>query len=438
MEKKQRINKISDISDRSDRTVRRETASVKNRKRSVSHGKKKRRQKQNRAGRLIQCGLILALFLVLFYVVRNFGEANKFNNKGIEAYEQADYETAASYFAQAIARDGNNSEYYMNQGMAQSELKMYDAAMTSFEQAAEHTRKSSDLQLINRAKGISLMYQGKYSDALEAFDLALDDAKSKLTGTEIDILYYKAETQDKAEMYVEAALTYTQIVDATKSADAYMLRGMEYMKVGDSSSAESDLRTAIKKDKKNYDIYLSLYQALKAQNKTKDAELVLQEALELGGNKGTALVSQGEIYMELGDFTSSEEKLQKALKKGEVSANLGLGKLYMAKPEPDYVTASQYFETYLAEVTTNAEAYNEYGLCLMAMENYEKAEEILAKGTALNDRFTDREISKNLIVAAENAGHWENTLEYINVYLQKYSDDTEAVKEKDFILTRIR
>ena len=89
MEKKQRINKISDISDRSDRTVRRETASVKNRKRSVSHGKKKRRQKQNRAGRLIQCGLILALFLVLFYVVRNFGEANKFNNKGIEAYEQA-------------------------------------------------------------------------------------------------------------------------------------------------------------------------------------------------------------------------------------------------------------------------------------------------------------------------------------------------------------
>ena len=74
----------------------------------------------------------------------------------------------------------------------------------------------------------------------------------------------------------------------------------------------------------------------------------------------------------------------------------------------------------------------------MAMENYEKAEEILAKGTALNDRFTDREISKNLIVAAENAGHWENALEYINVYLQKYSDDTEAVKEKDFILTRIR
>ena len=74
----------------------------------------------------------------------------------------------------------------------------------------------------------------------------------------------------------------------------------------------------------------------------------------------------------------------------------------------------------------------------MEMENYEKAEEIFTKGVALNDRLTDRTISKNQITAAEHAGHWENALEYINAYLQKYSDDTTAIKEKEFILTRIR
>lgn len=80
-------------------------------------------------------------------------------------------------------------------------------------------------------------------------------------------------------------MTYTQLVDAEKSADAYMLRGMEYVKVGDGTSAEADLRTAIKKDKKNYEIYLALYEALVSQNKTEDAKAVLNEALELAATR---------------------------------------------------------------------------------------------------------------------------------------------------------
>ena len=106
-----------------------------------------------------------------------------------------------------------------------------------------------------------MLYQGNYDEALEAFDKALDGKESRFSGTEIDILYYKAETQDKAGRYVDAVMTYSQIVDAENSADAYMLRGMEYVKVGDGTSAETDLRTAIKKDKKNYEIYLALYEA---------------------------------------------------------------------------------------------------------------------------------------------------------------------------------
>ena len=72
------------------------------------------------------------------------------------------------------------------------------------------------------------------------------------------------------------------------------------------------------------------------------------------------------------------------------------------------------------------------------MEEYEKAEEAFTKGVALNDRLMDRSISKNQISAAEHAGHWANALEYIEVYLQKYSDDETAIKEKEFIQTRIR
>lgn len=116
-----------------------------------------------------------------------------------------------------------------------------------------------------------------------------------------------------------------------------------------------------------------------AQNKTEDAKAVLNEALELGGSRGKDLVNQGNIYLKLGDLTAAEEKIQKALDKGEISANLSMAELNMAKTPGDYALACQYFETYLASVTGDAEAYNSYGLCLMEMEDYDKAETILPR-----------------------------------------------------------
>lgn len=400
--------------------------------------KHKKRQRKNRFIKFIPWILVIIIACIVVGFIANFSEAKKMNNKGLEAYEAADYETANTYFAKAIERDSLNGTYYMNRGMALSELKMYDDAMTSFERASELLRGDEDIQLLYRSKGISLVYQGNYSEAITSFDAALAGKEKRFTNTEIDILYYKAEAQDKAEKYVDAAMTYTTLVEEEGSADAYMLRGMEYIKVGDYSSAESDLRMAIKKDKKNYDIYMALYQALSSQGKMEEAKEVLQEALKLGGNKGTALVSQGEIYLKLGDFESAEAKFTKALDKKEITANLGMAELYMEKTEPDYASAVQYFETYIASVTDDADAYNKYGLCLIAMENYDKAEEIFTKGVALNDRLMTRTLSKNQIVAAEKAGHWEHALEYVDIYLQKYSDDADAMKEKEFIETRVR
>ncbi len=400
--------------------------------------KKTKRRKGRVLGRGLQIALVVLLACVLFYVIRNFGEGNKYNNKGMEAYNRADYETANACFEKAVQYDEKNGEYHMNHGMAQSELKLYDEAMASFNTALELMRRDKDIQQVYRAMGISLMYQGKYDEALESFNKALDGKESRFSDTEIDILYYKAETEDKAGKYVEAVMTYTKIVEQEKSADAYMLRGMSYVKVGDSTSAEADLRIAIKKDKKNYEIYMALYEALINQNKTEDGKTVLEEALKLGGSKGSDLVNQGNIYLELGDYTSAEDKFKKALDKGEVSAHLGYAELYMTEEKTNYPEAEAHFEAYLAQVADNAEAYNKYGSCLMAQEKYAKAEEIFTRGVALNNRLLDRTISKNQISAAEHAGNWAKALEYIDVYLQKYSDDAEAVREREFIQTRIR
>ena len=74
----------------------------------------------------------------------------------------------------------------------------------------------------------------------------------------------------------------------------------------------------------------------------------------------------------------------------------------------------------------------------MAVDDYEKAQQIFTAGVALNNRQLDQILSKNQIAAAERAGDWSSALEYINIYLTKYADDAEAVREKTFIQTRIR
>ena len=435
--KRRKIDEKEQLKARTNRSVDSKAQAV-NRKKKGKRRKKKQRWNVKLIARILQILLVVGLAGGLIYVITNYSEANKLNSKGLEAYNSADYEAANAYFKKAIEKDGSNYEYHMNLGMALSGLKMYNDAMPSFDRALELAKSDAQLQLVQRSKGISLLYQGSYDASVEAFDAALNGKEGRYSELEMDVLYYKAETLDKAGRYVDAVIVYTEIVDEENSADAYMLRGMEYVKVGDFPSAESDLRTAIKKDKKNYEIYLALYQALVSQNKFTDATAVLEEALKLGGNKSDALVYQGEILMKLGDFTMAEEKLQKALDKGSDRANLFLGQLYMEKPEADPTAAVGYFEAYIASVTDDANGYNMYGLCLMEMGEYERAEEVLTLGVALGDRLMDRSISKNQITAAEHAGHWENALDYIEVYLQKYSDDAAAIKEKEFIQTRIR
>lgn len=400
-----------------------------------SRKQKARRRRRRTIGHILQAVLVVALIVVLFFVIRNFGDANKLNNKGLQAYEAGNYEEAIDYFDQALSHDGGNVDYHINKAMAQLELKLYDDVSATLDEA-EARAGDGEEQLVDRARGILFLSRGNYQEAIDAFDRALDGKESRFSSRQIDILYYKAEAQDRAGLYVDAVMTYGQIIDSKASADAYMLRGLEYVKVGDSTSAENDLREAIKRDKKNYDIYFALSWALNDQGRTEEGTEVLKEALELGGNSGEALTHQGNIYVALGDYESAKERFDKALGKKNAEANLGLANMYAAQEQ--YDEALPYYEAYVGEVTDNASAYNAYGTCLMAVDDYEKAQQVFTAGVALNNRQLDQILSKNQIAAAERAGDWSSALEYINIYLTKYADDAEAVREKTFIQTRIR
>ena len=138
-----------------------------------------------------------------------------------------------------------------------------------------------------------------------------------------------AETQDKNGDAVGSVLTYTKIIDQTGDADAYMLRGMAYQTVGDNTSAEKDLYQALEMNRKNYKVYLSLYDVLSAQGKEDEAAAVLEEAIGLSASSGEDYSNQGLIYMYMGNYEQADASFNTALEKDYVQANFGKAQNFM-------------------------------------------------------------------------------------------------------------
>ncbi|MFR0986749.1 MAG: hypothetical protein ACLSFZ_09700 [Frisingicoccus sp.] len=129
--------------------------------------------------------------------------------------------------------------------------------------------------------------------------------------------------------------------------------------------------------------------------------------MELGGSKAKG--KSGNIYLKLGDLTTAEEKLQKALDKGGFSQSWSGGTQHTETPA-DYTLACQYYET----------IWRSYGQCrpIMTMDWYDngrlcESRSHLYSGRALNNRLLDRMISKirfpRLSGQVTGKKHW-NTL----------------------------
>ena len=83
-------------------------------------------------------------------------------------------------------------------------------------------------QLEHRQKGITLMENGNYEEALESFQNALDLSLGEVGETEMDICFYKAEALYRLGDVQGTIDTYSAIIDYNQNAKAYFLRGNLY------------------------------------------------------------------------------------------------------------------------------------------------------------------------------------------------------------------
>lgn len=289
-------------------------------------------------------------------------------------------------------------------------------------------------QLEFRQKGITLMENGDYEEALKEFQNALDLSLGEVGETEMDICFYKAEALYRLGDLQGAMDIYTAIINFNEDAKAYFLRGNLYYSQNDEENALKDYAAAIEQEDKDYDLYIGVYEALSAHGKDKEAQEYLNQALEISGTKAYDKMQKGRINFLLGEQKTAISLLEEAIKGKEVTAYYYLAEIYslMGDTENSEKTMASYIESGAAD------SYNLFNIANDQIEkgNYDMAIECLNLALNLEKVPNKQMLMKTLIIAHEQNLDFEKAKEVMLEYIEKYPDDEEAKRELTFLETR--
>lgn len=290
-------------------------------------------------------------------------------------------------------------------------------------------------QLEVRLKGITLMENGKYEEALEEFQKALDLSLGEVSEEEIDICFYKAQAQYMLGDIEGAMATYTAIINYNENAKAYFLRGNLYYSLGEEEKAQKDYASAIEKDKKNYELYIGVYEALSAHAKEKEAQDYLNQALEIKGNSAYDKMQKGRINFLLGENQTALSLLEEAAKGKEKQAFYYLAEIYSLMG--DEASAESNMNSYMESGI--ADSYSLYTIANdeLAKGNYDMVIECLTKALELERVPNKQIIMKTLVIAYEQKSDFASAYEWMTEYVKAYPEDEEAKRELTFLETRI-
>lgn len=300
------------------------------------------------------------------------------------------------------------------------------------------SNESEEKQEAYRQYGITCLQDGKYEEAVDYFQKALDQSVGRVSDMEIDICFYKAEALYRGGDTEGALEVYTSIINYNKEAEAYYLRGSLYYSIGTEDEKElgaKDFEEALKQAPEDYELYIGIYETLSGIESEKDrAEGYLQSALEIEGDEAEDHMQKGRIYYLLGDYDQAKTLLEKAVGEKEAEANYYLTEIYEALGDKD--AADQAFQTYLESGLADSNGLYAIGTSLMKAGEYTRA--ISCFDTALGmDNVPNRQaIEKSRIIACENTGDFAAAKKYLEAYGKAYPDDDSMENERIFLETR--
>ena len=317
------------------------------------------------------------------------------------------------------------------EGMQLIQSLDYQGALTAFDEAEE---LEENARLIARGRGIACMGLTDYRQAVEYFQDALAGSNGWIEPIDFDLNYYLAAAYTKNGQQAEAEEAYDAILALRpEEKDAYFLRGCVRLALSDYEGAKSDFDQVISMDAKNYDRLIEIYEVLDHYDYRAVGQEYLQNAISNGSGSMNAYDS-GRIYFYLGEYQKAYIALEEAKEKGGAKSYLYLGKAYEATG--DYNYASSVYNSYISKDSSNAEIYNQLGLCEMKKGEYQKALAAFQAGLQLENSELLQSLSFNEIVAYEYLGEYQKAAVLLEGYLKTYPDDEQARREQVFLSTR--
>ena len=318
----------------------------------------------------------------------------------------------------------------INEGMQLVETLDYQGALSAFDEAEG---LGEDSRLLARGRGIASMGLTEYDQAVEYFTQALELSDGWIQNVDYDMNYYLAAAYTKNGQPAEAKKVYDAILGLKpEEKDAYFLRGTVELELGDYESAKVDFDRVISMDPKNYDRLIDIYEVLAEHGYREAGQEYLQNVLDTA--KQLDAYDSGRIYYYLGEYQKAYLALEEAKDKGGADSYLYLGRSYEATG--DYNYASNVYNNYLSKQGSNAEIYNQLGLCEMAKKEYQKALDAFQAGKQIEGNELMQTLSFNEIVAYEYLEEYQKAAVLLKTYLQNYPDDQTAIREQVFLSTR--
>ncbi|NLJ89352.1 MAG: tetratricopeptide repeat protein [Clostridiales bacterium] len=391
---------------------------------------------------------ILLLLFVLFFTsitITGCSKGSQNYNSGIKAYKNGDYETAADEFSKAISQNPDMGDYYLAYGNVLLILENYGEAINIYNQVI--TDKDSKIVRENNkkayyGKGIAYYNTNEFEKAISQFDLAL--SIDELDNMNLDILLYKADTQIASMLYEEAKATLTLAIDIdSNNPDIYYKRARALQELKEYELARKDLDQAISIKPDYYDYYFAKFHLLKEEGQDERAKDVLDRITSIKINNTDDLYNNARANFYLENYDYAMEAFLKSLEEGILEANYYLAKILEVKE--DYEGAVAYYEAFFAipfedyEITDYniATAYNQMGYCLLELGYYERALESFNKGLEIGVSSLNQSLLANKIVALESLSDYSKAYEVLNEYIGLYPEDEEAIRELEFIKTRL-
>lgn len=318
----------------------------------------------------------------------------------------------------------------IDQAMKSVEAADYETALAQFKTAEE---KGEDPLLLYRGEGITYMSMGDYATAIDKFKEALKYGSHQITAVECDITYYLAATQFKNNDAPAAIQTYTNLLKIKKkNDDAYYMRGVAYLSVGNVKDARKDFDKAISMESDNYQRYINIFNACNKYEQGGVGRAYLENALKtLPADKN---YERGLFYYYLENYESAKAELTQAVSAGTKEAVLYLGKTHQALGDMDY--AAQLYQQYISEVADNGDAYNQLGLCKLASGDYEGALTCFQNGIKTGDVLWMQDLMFNEVITYEYLADFATAKSKMQAYLSAYPEDAEALQEYEFLKTR--